>query len=159
MPMENGLEADIEDWKDKYLSPFCLDGCVDSCCTRHTRIRMNREQVKEAYGIEDTEELIEAILSMDMFPSLNNPGMFEVPTHNGPDMPHCIAYNPKTKKCKLQHNKPRDCRIFPVYVSKGVTFFPKCEFPDSSPEAIEALAGICEEHSVSLYIGDKPVIG
>lgn len=50
------VKEELNVWQEKYLSPFCLDKCADSCCAKPwKKVLMNEHQVREIYGIPEGE--------------------------------------------------------------------------------------------------------
>lgn len=144
----NILEA-IEQWKQIFLSPFCLKTCGGHCCKNsNTKIEISKNQIKEILKLNERSDLkITARHNWD------KPNHYFMKTYENETNPHCPAFCPKNKSCLIQHLKPQMCLDFPIIIKEEeIILHRRCQLWKVKNEALEKLKQICQEFNYSLYI-------
>ena len=140
--------TDIEGWKNNDLSKFCLNECAHSCCIGWKHIQMNKSQLKEIYGIPKNKPIP---LMTAYFGIRNGEGLYSAETDK---QMQCKGYDPKTKLCKIQHNKPQVCKNFPVRIEKdSILLYGSCTVSETENFVLGKLIEIAKlnNHAFVIY--------
>lgn len=141
----------LENWKEKYLSPFCINICGGHCCKiENVKIKVNKKQIDEIKKITERPNLDLTKDKVD-----NEPEMFWIKTYEDSLCPHCLAFDPDTKLCKIQHQKPEMCLQFPLIIKEKeeeIILHHRCWLSETRGKEIEELRKICLKYNYSLYI-------
>jgi len=148
-----GIEDELEDWQKNYLSPFCLKKCAESCCNREkTRVLMDENQLREAYGMNSMEVILDTDEHVMAGTYKKGIRMYWVATYQSRKKPYCPAYNPKTKECKIENNKPEMCKSYPVHLEgKVIELSSKCHAAKTNSTAKKKLIEIIQIYSLQLH--------
>jgi len=139
--------TNIEEWKNKDLSQFCLKECVNSCCIGWKQIQMNKSQLKEIYGIPKNKPIP---LMTTYFGIRNGEELYNVETDK---QMRCKGYDTKTKLCKIQHNKPQECKNFPIKIEEdSILLYDSCTISRTKNFVLGKLIGIAKLNNYNLYI-------
>lgn len=147
-----GIKLDLRKWQRKYLSPFCLEECTETCCCREeTVILMRESQFMRAYGIKPGQDLPPNPDFSNYYPvglRRDNTMDFIVCIQSGAGQPHCPAYDPATRICKLESDKPAGCRDFPLEIHTPVILLDcRCNITEGENRVRRKLEQIAKEHS------------
>ncbi|MCK4589521.1 MAG: YkgJ family cysteine cluster protein [Nanoarchaeota archaeon] len=96
---EEFLKA-LEEWKDKTLSPYCLDECTKFCCNLES-IPLIEEELIRVLGKEPED-----------FSSHQHPDNPEIFIFKG----ICPQYEKETRQCQIRDERPKACRNYPFVV-------------------------------------------
>ena len=141
------LITDIERWKNEYLSRFCLEKCVNSCCVGWKQIPMNRSQIKEIFKIPKNKSIP---LMTTYFGKRKGEEIYGAETN---EQMQCEGYDSKTKLCKIQHNKPQLCKNFPILIGKdSITLYKSCDVSRKQNSALFKLIEIAKVNNYAFII-------
>ena len=152
-----GIDESLDSWEKNYLSSFCLEECWESCCNRKkTKVLMDESQVREAYQLS----LNDIITNTDhrIFAGMQNgsTNLYWVSTHPAKEHPHCPAYEPKTRKCKIEHNKPAMCKAYPLDVkSHFIILSSKCTITKKDTAPMQRLTELARQYSLGISFSSR----
>ncbi len=149
-----GIALELKEWQKEYLSPFCLEECVESCCCREkTAIFMTEKQFRKAYGIKAGEEIPQSKNYFLAGWRKDDTPEYAVSIHPTEQQPHCQAYNPETRICNLENDKPKGCRSYPILLrTPNIYLISGCSIARGKNSAIKKLEQIAKEHSHKLKL-------
>jgi Fe-S-cluster containining protein len=150
-----GIALELKEWQQEFLSPFCLEECIDNtcCCGEKTAILMTEKQLRRAYGIKSQKDIPQSKKD-DLF-GFREDGtpVYAVLTYHTKNHPYCPAYNPETRICGLESNKPRFCRIYPVMIeSHVIQLSASCNIAKTDNKVKRRLEEIARLHSHELKL-------
>jgi len=147
-----GIALELKEWQKEYLSPFCLEECVDTCCCRkETNVLMTENQLRKAYGIKPGQNIAVNANYYHCGWKNQNTAVYWVSIHATKEHPHCPAYNPETKICLLENDKPEGCREFPLWIQTPLIYLStKCDIIKTDNAIIRKLEEIAKSNSHSL---------
>jgi Fe-S-cluster containining protein len=152
------IVQELKEWQREYLSPFCLDECLDTCCCREeTRILMTEEQLRKTYGIKAGKRIpLNENYYLDGYKK-DNSALYWVAIHPAAEHPHCPAYNPETKTCLLEDDKPAGCRNFPLWIESPLIYLSKkCDIVRTDNAVVRRLEKIAKENSHKIRLISSP---
>jgi len=96
----NRFREEFAEWKEVYLSPFCLEQCTKTCCDlSQISIDLNEQELARLMGREPS-----------------NPLEFQTSPMHYTYKDICPQYNPEDRKCQIHENRPRACRNYPFHI-------------------------------------------
>lgn len=141
----------IENWKKDFLSPFCLHECNGLCCgDRGVKLRVTKNHIDEMFKTNN-----DPALKITARHDWDNPGHFFMNLYQSDCQPHCPAYCPQTKLCRIEHSRPEMCQQFPIIIKKNeeeIIIHHRCLLTKKPGPVLEKLKQICLEFNYSLYI-------
>lgn len=149
------LKEEIEEWQEEVLSLYCLNECSSSCCANSwMNVVMNSSQVRELYCLDPKEELPQEDLTTIV--TCRNEILYRVHVRGE----YCRGYDPETKRCKIQHNKPSVCKQAPIFIKPGkVIFSTICELSQKrNSSEFQTLIDICNSYNFPVYVSGKKIL-
>jgi Fe-S-cluster containining protein len=145
-----GIKEDLEFWQKKYLSPYCLKKCEKLCCSRKkTKVLMEENQLREAYGLSLDEKIINNDNHILTETQTGGALVYWVSIHPTKKQPHCPAYEPGTRRCRIEHNKPRMCRDYPLSLENNILrLSSKCDAINKDNPVMERLIEMSRQYSL-----------
>lgn len=151
------IKEELDKWQEEYLSPFCLDECMNSCCAKPgKKVLMNEHQAREIYGIPDGEIIAIELGRVPAGTLKDGTLLYWISTGPTEEQPHCLGYNPDTKLCKIQNNKPNICKDYPIRLENNtIKLNSGCEVSKTDNLALQKLIEISQNNGRSLYVNRK----